>query len=319
MSKTRVQMTLEALGIEARRKGVQWWAKCPNPNHVDRDPSWRIRDEPGTKRDGFHACPPCGFTGGLISLITHMRGCTPHEAGKLLTDIENGLGIARKDPPASVEIVTKRSKFELPAEVRVAPIGMWPRMAAEYALGRGITPEQVHKWGIGYADEGRLRHRVVLVTRDEHGVPWNYTARTYVDHVKRYFEPEHWEKADRNVMFGEQDWHSKRFDCPAAVVVEGGFKALAIERAMPELALAATAGSAIMPRYPLKLMQFPHVIVATDADDTGDRIGDELMFLLRRQRVRATRMRLRDGTEPDTIPLEELQEHLRWAMAGRVA
>jgi 5S rRNA maturation endonuclease (ribonuclease M5) len=102
-------------------------------------------------------------------------------------------------------------------------------------------------------------------------------------------------------------------------VTEGGFKALAIERADPTVALAATSGSAIMPGYPIALHRFKHVIVSTDADDTGDRIADELMFMLRRQRVAHTRMRLRDKTDHDEIEIDELRELLRWARAGRVA
>jgi len=307
-------MTLEALGIDARRKAAQWWAACPNPDHKDRNPSWRIRDEPGKKRDGYHACPPCGFEGGLISLIVHMRKCATHEAGALLTDIENGLGIARKDPPESVSIISRPTGFQLRAGIVVAPLDKWSPMAREYALSRGITAEQVDRWGIGYADEGHLSHRLVLITRNSKGVAWNYTARTYTRHVKRYFEPEHWERADRNVMFGEQHWHKDRSEC--VVVTEGGFKALAVERAMPELALGATAGSAIMPGYPIKLVQFSRILVATDADDTGDRIADELLFMLRRQRARAERWRLPDGVQHDDVPVNELREQLQWALAG---
>lgn len=316
MNKTRVQLVLEALDIDARKRGVQWWAKCPNPAHDDKNPSWRIRDEAGAEKDGYHACPPCGFSGGLLGLIVAVKGISFKDAKKLLVDIEKGVAIVPKTPPSKVDVFIRRREFMLPAGVTIAPLGSWPRMAAEYALKRGLTAQQIYHWGMGYADEGRLAHRIVLVTRNEQGIAKNYTARTYVDHPKRYFEPEHWEKADRNVMFGEEKWHSKRVDCPAAIVTEGGFKALAVERVMPELALAATAGSAVMPGYAAKLTRFPHIIVSTDADDTGDRIADELIFVLRRQRKKVTRLRLRDKTEHDDIEPEELKELLRWALAG---
>ena len=315
--KTRTELVLEALGIEARKVGKQRWSKCPNPLHNDRHPSWRIRDEPGHPKDGYHACPPCGFAGGIIGLIAHIKDCEYGEAHTLLEAIEAGISIVRKQVPASVDVVVRKHGFALPAGVVQAPLALWPRMAREYALKRGITAEQVDRWGIGYADEGRLANRVVLITHDAMQIARNYTARTYVDHVKRYFEPEHWEKADRNVMFGSSRWSQIGFDC--AVVTEGGFKALAIERVCPDVALAATSGSAIMPGYPIALSRFKHVIVSTDADDTGDRIADELMFMLRRQKVRTTRMRLRDGTDHDEVDREELAELLRWARAGEVA
>lgn len=319
MSKTRVQLVLDTLGIEYRSRGVQHWAPCFNPEHQDRNPSWRIRDEPGTKKDGYHICPPCGFSGGLLSLIMHVQQIPFGEAKTLLEKIEAGVAVIPRSAPESVTVIPRVKGFRLPAGVTVAPVEKWPRMAAAYAISRGITPAQIARWGIGYADEGQLKGRVVLVTRNELGVAMNYTARTYLDHPKRYFEPEHWEKADRGVMFGEQHWQSNRSDYRAVVVTEGGFKGLAVERAAPDLALAATSGSAIMPGYAIKLSRFKHVIVSTDADDTGDKIADELMFMMRRQRTRVTRMRLRDGTDHDEIEVGELQELLAWAHAGAVA
>lgn len=323
MNKTRVELVLEALGIEAVQRGKQLWAKCPNVAHNDRHPSWRIRNEPGSPKDGYHACPPCGFEGGLVGLIAYTKGCDFRDARGLLERIEKGIAVEKKSVPSSVSVIVKRPGFILPPGTRFAPecpLSAWPRMAREYALGpkRRITPEQIDKWRIGFADEGRLAHRIVLVTRDAKGIARNYTARTYVNHPKRYFEPEHWEKADRNFMFGEERWNqSNRFDC--VVVTEGAFKSLAVERAAPDVALATTSGSAVMPGYPIKLSRFAHVIVSTDANHTGDLIADELMFMLKRQRVPCTRMRLREGTEHDEIEIEELREILRWARSKHVA
>lgn len=308
--KTRVQLVLEALGIEAIHRGKQWWAKCPNLAHDDRHPSWRIRDEAGSARDGYHACPPCGFEGGLIGLIGHVQKVSWREARELLKKIEEGVPIVWKPPPISTEIVTKRKGFELRAGVTVAPFADWPPMARAYALGRGITEAQVDKWGIGYADVGQLANRLVIVTRDGKGRVRNYTARTYVDHPKRYFEPEHWEKADRNVMFGEQHWPQCDRSHWSAVVVEGAFKGLAVDRAIQGVALAATAGSALMPGYLPKLVQFGEVIVSTDADETGDRIAEDLIFLLRKHNVRHRRARPRDGIDHDEMAPEDLRAML---------
>jgi 5S rRNA maturation endonuclease (ribonuclease M5) len=55
---------LERLGIEAKRRGREWVAKCPNPAHEDHSPSWRIRDEPGATKHGYHKC----FAGETVVL-----------------------------------------------------------------------------------------------------------------------------------------------------------------------------------------------------------------------------------------------------------
>ncbi len=316
MSKSRVQLVLEALGIDAQLRGRQWWAICPNPDHEDRHPSWRIRDEPGSPRDGYHACPPCGFTGGVITLIKNVMNISGFEARKVLAKIEEGAPVVIKPAPSEVTVVTKPRGFRLRAGTKILPLSLWPPSARRYAESRGITEEQVDKWGIGYCDEGPLEHRIVIVTRDMHGVPRNYTARTYVDHPRRYFEPEPWEKADRNAMFGEQLWpQSRRLDC-TAIVVEGAFKGLAVDRACPELAIAATAGSALMPGYLPKLVQFGRVLVSTDANETGDRIADELLWLLKKHRRPAQRFRLDDDVEHDHLSTPELRRIIRSVVAA---
>jgi hypothetical protein len=65
LDRVDVEKLLARLGIEARRRGREWFAKCPNSAHEDRSPSWRIRDEPGATKHGYHKC-----FGGETEIIT---------------------------------------------------------------------------------------------------------------------------------------------------------------------------------------------------------------------------------------------------------
>lgn len=319
VTKSRVELILAALSIEARRVGRQWIALCPNPDHDDKHPSWRIRDEPGSERDAYHACWACGFQGGPVGLVMLLKDVSARVAKQFLIDIEAGVAKVHEPPPALVETYVRTKGFRLPVGVHEGiPFEKWPSQARRYLEARHLTRAQIIRWGIAFADEGRLEHRVVLISRTTKGKPLNYTARTYVDHEKRYYEPEAHERADRNAMFGEEHWlsyqHSYRYECRTVIVIEGAFNGLAVERALPDVPFAATAGTAIMPGYAIKLTQFDHAILATDPDAAGDKLASELSYILRRQRMKVTRARLPDGIDADAAPPEQLREVLERAM-----
>ena len=78
MSAAAIDITsvLQRLGIEARRRGREWTAICPNREHDDRKPSWRMRDEPGTVRHSKHHCFSCSFGGSDMTtlFVTSVEG-----------------------------------------------------------------------------------------------------------------------------------------------------------------------------------------------------------------------------------------------------
>ena len=69
-----VPRLLALLFIEAKKKGRAWEANCPFGKHVDKHPSWSIREEPGTKRNGKHWCFSCHTGGTAIDLVMHVLG-----------------------------------------------------------------------------------------------------------------------------------------------------------------------------------------------------------------------------------------------------
>lgn len=322
---SRVERVLARLGIEAKRQGREQLALCPSKDHDDKHPSWRIRDEEGHERDGFHNCFSCSFGGGLIELVKEVLGFKSREAKEwLATDAPVPI------PPSAVELRSNPPGFRLPAGVEIAPLRQWPTPARRYAQSRHLTPGQVDRWGLGYALAGRLQGRLVVPVRDRRGLPCGYTARGFEGQSKRYLEPEAWEGADQGVLFGEQHWAGCNVATGTLIVVEGALNALAVERALahverkdcrdivPQMpCLAATRGSQLSPAAALKLAAFREVIVATDPDPAGDRLAEQIAWVLARQGVRCERARLPEGTDADeTEPgaLAEVVDSALWAL-----
>jgi DNA primase len=320
---TRVERVLGRLGIEAKRQGREWLARCPSKGHDDQNPSWRIRDDEGGEKDGYHRCWPCSFEGGLVELVKEVLGLKSREAKEWLAS-DAPAPIA----PSYVELRSVPRGFRLPPGVEIGPLERWPSPVRRYAASRHITPAQVERWGLGYALEGRLQGRLVLPVRDRAGIPRGYTARAFQGQARRYLEPEAWEGADQGTLFGEQHWGC----CTGAtagplIVVEGALNALAVERAMAQPdsegcrgivpCVAATRGSKLSAAAALKLSGFSTVITATDPDDAGDKLADEIAWVLARQGVRCERARLPAGVDADEVGpalLRDLLDSAMWAV-----
>ncbi len=279
-----IEKVLARLHIEGTKSGKEIYAKCPNRGHDDKDPSWRIRNDPGHKKHGMHLCWPCGFGGGVVGLVSAVLGISHADAKAWL----GGEGEFNEPVPAAVDLVIpKPGVFVLPVGVVVEPLAKWVTPPRAYAESRGITPAQVDRWGLGWSIEGKLESRIVLPIRDSRGTLTGYTARSFNGSMRRYREPDENEHADRSVLFGEEFWPPlEQRACSRIYVGEGGINALANERALAGLypAVAALSGSHILPTTFLKLASFREVVIFRDNDKAGRRVADLLARGLARHR-----------------------------------
>lgn len=202
--------------------------------------------------------------------------------------------------------------FELPPGVLIVPMKAWPAPAQRYARRRGITDEQVDRWGVGHAAWGVLRGRIVFPIRTESGRFANYSARSYTGHDLRYRGASQDEHPDLGVPFGAEHWPSpeKR---SAVVVTEGVINALACERAgAPNI--AALDGSHLYAGAVSRVASFARIIIATDPDSAGDRIASELMAMARWASVE--RARIPSGEDAQSLGDERLAELLHEPLHG---
>ena len=319
-----IERVLQRLGIEGKKKGKEWWISCPNPDHDDRSPSCRVRDDPGATKHGYVKCWPCGFGGSVVDLVMTVLG---------IESVRDARAWLEKEAPVEQrEVVGVEMRvrppsfgFRLPEEVLFGPLEEWPGPARAYATSRGITAEQIERWGIGYAVEGRLRGRIVFVMRDSRGRPRSYSARTFVGDEKRFLDPQASEQASLAAMFGEQHWPPLESRTGAVFVFEGAIKALAAERAMilghedcarRGACVAATDGSEARPLHGPKLTTFARICLVGDGDEAGDKISSQLYAQLVRH-AEPERLVLPGGADADDLPPAVLRDSmLEWLRRG---
>lgn len=283
MKLVNVPSLLERLGIRAKRKGREWWACCPL--HEERTPSWQMRDdEEDPDRHGRWRClGACHAGGGPIGLVMHVLGVDAREAWEWIKtgSVAERMPLAISFDDDAPDLSRFVFGFRLPLGVEFAPFFDWPRPATSYLASRGVTAEQVDRWGIGYATGGKLSQRIVFPWRDGiDGKLLGYTARAYVPISKRYLEPGEKEGAARGAVYGEEHWPPPGAR-EAVVVVEGAIDGLAVERATG-LAFGAACGSQLLPAHASKLSTFKTIVIASDTDKAGDGLRASIVGMLGR-------------------------------------
>jgi DNA primase len=306
MSRAHVQVgpMLEALGIQAKYRHGYWEARCPF--HDDHNPDWRIVDDPADEKHALHHCKSCLAGGTPASLVMHVRGYASWaSAFEWLKQFESAEPL-----PARVRVESQGwQPFRVPVEVIWDPMTRWVSGAIRYGMSRGLTPEQVDRWGVGYAVDGRLAGRIVFPLKDGFDLHRSYQARIFAGEGPRYLTPKEEDFPDKAAVFGERHWPDPRVRKGARLVVwEGAIKAMAFERACPGEPFAVLGGVHVDPLHVAKLATFGEVVIATDKNRAGDKAAAELEGALSRH-VRLSRAIL--PKDPDEMPPREVAEYFR--------
>lgn len=342
-----VKGLLDRLVADYAAKGTVWdyhrvttgfRARCPNPTHADTDPSWTIRDDPGSDRHGSHHCFSCRFGGGPWELAAVVWDCDLLEAGRRLG------GSPRWTPPRADDVTTVSSLLvsrPVPVPVGVVVPGLgreWPRQYASYLLERGVPLQQAVDWGIGYAASGPLAGRVWAPVTDVRGRLLSWSAR---DAVGRTDAPRYLEATSRVCARCGSPVSAKSLDSgracrcgsrtlvstnktaglfglhraipieDAVTVCEGVWSCLALDRAGWPNCLALLGSDVLGGRgLSARLHEIGQwdgpIYVATDPDQAGDRVAADISVLDGYQGQRRRVVRVRLTCAPDDATLSEL-------------
>lgn len=199
--------------------------------------------------DRWH-CWVCGKAGHDLRRIFALGGKSHPDYADYAAEHESSevpKGAAKQYEPVS-----------LPPEFRalcVPRCSLYQRQAIAYLGARGITPDDILTYKIGYCESGQYAERVVLPSFDEHGALSFFTARAI---WKRMSPPYLHGRFDKDVVFNDLlvDWSRP------VTLVEGPFDA--IKAGTQAIALQ---GKQLLPKLLRKILdRRPVVNVALDDD-----------------------------------------------------
>lgn len=142
---------LKALDINAREKGNEWKATCPDHYNrlgkMDRKPSWSINND-----TGLFNCFSCGFSGTLVDLVMYVTEMSLWEAYRWLRDEGfQTLEIQVRDDAAVVETETALTNL---METFEDEWYLFPRPPKRARVSRHITRDSCEHYDLRWNDGG---------------------------------------------------------------------------------------------------------------------------------------------------------------------
>ena len=140
-----------------------FWAPCPF--HQEKTPSFHVDD-----RKGFYYCFGCQAKGDLITFVKEAENLDFMEAVERLA-AEAGMEMPRRDAdPRAAERRDRASRLIEVMEEAVALFGLAFRAgigqeARDYAERRGLSPDTLKRFEIGYAPDSR--HHLTRAFREK--------------------------------------------------------------------------------------------------------------------------------------------------------
>ena len=226
--------------LEHRQIRVPSWnrrsqmIRCPLPDHEDRTPSCRLRESGGK---WWVTCFGCGFSGDGIDLLAALDGMTTSQWLRIRAQRAAPLPVPRRrhppqpEPPFRPPCSPEELAGYLDACHTALLDGADSAAARRYARRRGLTPEEVRRWRIGYALPTRLPELWRTQGRLLLPCPGGVEARAIDGTTPRYLAAQKYLTA--NLLCDHKTPFALEAVTPAAgplVLVEGIFDALALHR-----------------------------------------------------------------------------------------
>ncbi|MCX7932988.1 MAG: DNA primase [Rhodovarius sp.] len=314
------------------RAGRNWKGCCPF--HQEKTPSFYVYD------DHFH-CFGCGAHGDAVSFLMQREGLSFLEAVERLA-AEAGLELPRPDPEAARRQARARDLHAVLAAAEAAFIRRLAspegRAAREYLAGRGLTPEIIARFGLGWSGEGRgalaaeLRaegielpqlieaglmqareeravdlffRRVMFPIRDRAGRTIGFGGRSLGEGQPKYVNsPETPLFSKRRSLYGIDLAREAVFRGARLIVVEGYMDVIALHQAGLAGAVAPL-GTALTPEQLEALWAIsPEPVLCFDGDAAGARAmarAAEVALPLLRPERRLLFASLPAGEDPDSL------------------
>ena len=302
--------------VPLKKAGRGYVGLCPF--HIEKSPSFHVDGERRT-----YKCFGCGEGGDVFTWLEKQRGLSPAEALKELAE-RAGVELTRRAPEERkfedrLLQANEAASFYFRQALRGTPKG---KAVAEYLAKRGITPESVDAFGLGYApderdsllaylkkkgfseDESvgaglifknerglfdRFRDRLMVPIRDRRGRAIAFGGRAMRDDQQgKYVNSTQTLLFNKSATLYGLDRASVAIRKEgAAVIVEGYFDTIACHQAGFTNVVASMGTALTEDQYRvLNEMKIERAIVAFDGDAAGQRSaesrGRELLSALSR-------------------------------------
>ncbi len=319
--------------VKLQKAGREWKGCCPF--HNEKTPSFYVNED-----KGFYHCFGCGAHGDVIRFVVEQEGLRFPDAVRSLA-AEAGIQVPEETPEARARAeaqlelvdVTERAARWFAEQLA----GLGGANARRYVEGRGLSPETVKRFGLGYAPDGnklkaalkelgegklaetglighaedrdetydRFRNRLIFPIRDPRGRVVGFGGRVLGDGTPKYLNSPDTPLFDKGRLLYNLDQAG-----PAArksgrlFVVEGYLDAIALDAAGIPEAVAPLGTALTEQQLQLLWRVVPEPVLCFDGDAAGQRAAlraAKRALPLLQPGVSLRILTLSDGQDPDDL------------------
>lgn len=333
--RARFEPVLSHYNLSPIGKGAKRSLLCPF--HNERKPSCSINLE----KRVFH-CFGCDAKGNILDFVVRMESCSLPEGAEKLAEI-CGIPLAEltkatepvaheqktrlrgsrklqdaRDPPTTRKATATLDESHGEAPVSSGgpintPLSFTLKLdpSHPYLSERGLAPETVEAFGVGFCSRGMMKGRICIPIHNERGELVAYAGRWpgeegFPENEDRYKLPPGFEKT--RVLFNLHRVPLRDH----IIVVEGYFSVMRLHELGFENVVALMGRSISERQAELLTEHFSHVTLLLDGDAPG-RSGAEAVLSTLARLLFVRDAVLPDGTQPDTVAEEVLRTLLESA------
>jgi DNA primase len=328
-SKLDFEQVLKHYGIEVKRRGNQHHGFCPLPKHNGKknSPSFSAHLE-----RGIFQCFGCGAKGNVLEFAAMMSNVDPNDGGALrevAVELQQRLCPGFETPNISAQ---QRQKPQVGAEeAKGRAIIVNPSLDFElkgldpkhpYLESRGLTPETIAHFGLGFCSRGLLKNRIVIPLHCHEGRLVGYAGRLVDDSATneenpRYRFPSKRERDGKVIEFRKTRFLYNGFrikEAVDAIIVVEGFSSVWWLHQNGLTRVVATMGADCSERQAELLVSMVRpsgrVWIMPDGDAAGERFAQSLLVQISPHRF-ARWIKLTEDAQPTDLSAEALTDLLQ--------
>lgn len=313
--------------VQLRRTGQNWTGLCPF--HDDKNPSFTV-----SPKTGWYRCWSCGAKGDCFTWVMETQKLEFREA---LQHLATQVGVELKSQRPSVDSGERESRTRLMALAQTFFREAFAKstQAQDYLRNRGLTPEIIDQWEIGYAPDAndvlahrikaqgfslemakelflvdagaggfydKFRGRIMFPIRDERGQLVAFGGRLLADGHPKYINSSDTPLfSKRRVLYGLHQARDVIAKSRRAILVEGYLDVISCHRAGLSESVASL-GTALGEDHARLLKRWAdEVVVLYDADSAGQKAAARAAEILAAAGLRTAIAVLPPGSDPDTL------------------
>ncbi len=317
--------------IPLQKRGKYWTGLCPF--HDDTKPSFQVSDLTGT-----YICWACKARGDIFTWVMETQKMDFREAMELLAD-RIGHKLSRGRGSNASETKSKRQQNEGAMKTALAFFRAELQKSEEaqaYCVNRGITPEVIDAWELGYGPVGgealtvtlqkagyplfdcqqlflvdgdqqigysdRFKNRLIFPIRDERGALVGFGGRVIGDGIPKYINSSDTPLySKRRVLYGLYQSRQTVEKSRRVVLTEGYLDVIACHRAGVSEAVASLGTSLSEDHARLLKRWCDDVVILYDSDAAGEKAAQRASELLKAEGLRVKVALMPPGDDPDTL------------------